>query len=306
MGGESRLETFSSDYGALGRATQNRPVAVRDSVDDRARVAPAPVEAEPALMLVVRARPDGPGNLEAGFGSPDPAPGAAMREGGRRALLAAALGAPTDAARAMPAVALTPARGRGRPALTARGAARSLAARFGLWIPANLEAGAAPSAGFVVFVPVLVPELDVEPVDNADEAPWEGRPMTTLPSMPTGGRCTPRIGGRTGWGAMTGAGARTGAGASDARFLVAGSFLPAVLSWEAEVVLGFRTIFHVFFTMRSAGTGATTGGGSGSDSRRREGSSSTTGDVGGDGGSATASCGARSGVTRASCQHRKP
>ena len=217
------LEPDTEGQGALFNnlpLAQNRPVGGRESVDALTRAAPVPAPLA-APTLAVLAILESPGSLDAGLGRPEPVPGAATRDGGRSALPAAALGAPADAERAIPAVALTAAMGRAEPELTARGAARSLAARFGRWMPAKREAGAGAPSGRVVRVPALVPELDVEPVDIDVEAPWGGAMlMTTLPWRFVGGRCTPRGAERAGTGATT------GVGASEGRRFTTGSAFP--------------------------------------------------------------------------------
>lgn len=113
---------------------QNRPpVGTRGAVTERGR----PI---PLVVLAVRESPtaDGPGSLDAGRGSVDPAPepGAAIREGGRSPLAPTAdlrTAALADAAREMPEGALTCLAG---TAVALRGTLRSLDGRVGRWMPA--------------------------------------------------------------------------------------------------------------------------------------------------------------------------
>lgn len=126
----------------------------------------------------------------------------------------------------MPPAALTTTAGRAAEVLAARGAARSFAARFGRWIPANRDAGAGASAGRVVRAPVLVPELEDEPVEREAETPWGARPMTTPPWTLVGGRCTPRMAGRAGCGAAAGA-------REDLFFVTVRSCFSVALFWGA-------------------------------------------------------------------------
>ena len=145
----------------------------RDNVEALARFAAVPAVPELAVLAI----PDGPGSLDAGFGSADPPPGAAPRAGGRRAPAPAFGGATMDVARVM--LAAGAAAGRAAP-LVLLGTTFSFAARLGRWMPANRDADTAPT-------------LDEVELDD----PAGGRPMTMPPpAMPAGGRCTPRIAGR--------------------------------------------------------------------------------------------------------------
>ena len=121
-------------------------LVARDIVDARTREAEVvePTGAllvatpERELMLAVLVRPDGPGNLDTGFGSAvAPEVATPPRDGGRRALapttLAIDFGTPVEAARVIPGatlVATVEPADRG-PDVIVRGAARSFAARLG-------------------------------------------------------------------------------------------------------------------------------------------------------------------------------
>ena len=143
---------------------QNLPVT-RDSVDARARLAAVPAVPE----LAVLAMPDGPGSLDAGFGSADPLPGAAIRDGGRRAPALEAAptfgGATMEVARVMPEAGA--AAGRAAP-LVLLGATLSFAARLGRWMPAKRDAAVGTGAALVARTEPE-PDEEVEPEELDDE-----------------------------------------------------------------------------------------------------------------------------------------
>lgn len=133
--GESVTWIFYASPENEVHGNQNRPpVGTRGAVTERGR----PI---PLVVLTVRASPgaDGPGSLDVGRGSVDPAPepGTAIREGGLSPLVPTAdlkTAALADAAREIPEGALTCLAG---TAVTLRGTLRSLDGRAGRWMPAT-------------------------------------------------------------------------------------------------------------------------------------------------------------------------